>query len=574
MRKMVNEYTGFHLPHNAIIPEEVKFIISLINENNEYYLYDDLKAMMFEEEIKQHKFEIFHPGMYSRFQNTPELKAIYQSVLDGISTYDNVKGKDYSQNKNLNGVWNEQARDYFEFIAFTGLMPSYYKGLCSTENEKRYYVSDTLKKFKSGKITYQDILFSMKFRNASKNYDNIEQYNVRNRPFVTIVKIMDILKKKGIQKIDGHSLSYMVRTLNDEDDLLKPDVFANIKSYDFSNTSNAFKREIGRGTTFLKRHISEGLNIPLCEGRQVVYDLSNFDITNYKFKTKAVFIGDVYGSMEVTPLFLKYLNNPNIITDDSIKNEMISLDLIDSNNNRLVDFNIDTDLLDRNLVKQYLNMIPMQENIYSKRIESTELFRVGKEISESGNGTKYEQFLFDVLKNKFGESKVTYLGANTVGQRLSDIMCDIMIQNDDIKYKLKIIIEAKSGSAIVGFDERKEKDNIMNTLSDRRYSQDYDGIWYMVVDSNKIPSVDKHGGFRENNNQVSFKQKLLRIQSLVMPATTKLTMVTAFSYTEFMKFIDSININSNMDYITKIQAPDFWTWSNKFVGTSYVTIRA
>ena len=30
--------------------------------------------------------------------------------------------------KNLNGCWNEQARDYFEFFAFTGLMPSYYKG--------------------------------------------------------------------------------------------------------------------------------------------------------------------------------------------------------------------------------------------------------------------------------------------------------------------------------------------------------------------------------------------------------------------------------------------------------------
>ena len=570
---MTNENTGFHLPHNAIIPDEVKFIISLIDTNKEYYLYDELKAMMFEEEIKQHKFEIFHSGMYNNFQNDSTLKNCYLGILDGSLTYKDIKRKKYSQNKDLNGVWNEQARDYFEFMAFTGLMPSYYKGLCSSENEKRYYVSETLKKYKNKVLSYQDILFNMKFRNASKNYESIEQYNVKNRPFVSIIKIIDILKKKGIKKIDGHSLSYMVRTLNNEEDLKKPEYIDRIKKYDFSNKSDAFRKEIGRGTTFLKRHISEGLNIPLCEGKQVIYDISNFDISNYNFKERAVFIGEVYGNMEVTPLFLKYLSNPQEIDDENIKKEMIELELI-KDNHSLVDFNIDTDLMDRNLVMQYLNMIPMQDNIYSERIESTELFRIGKDISESGNGTKYEQFLFNVLKDKFGESKVTYLGANTVGQRLSDIMCDIMIQNDDVKYKLKIIIEAKSGSAITAFDERKEKDNIMNTLADRRYSQEYDGVWYMVVDSNKIPSVDKHGGFRQNNNQVSFKQKLLRIQSLVMPATTKLTMVTAFSYVEFMKFIDSINYNPNMDYITKIQAPDFWTWSNKFVGTSYVTIRS
>ena len=58
-----------------------------------------------------------------------------------------------------------------------------------------------------------------------------------------------------------------------------------------------------------------------------------------------------------------------------------------------------------------------------------------------------------------------------------------------------------------------------------------------------------------------------------MPATAKLTMVTAFSYSEFMKFIDSINYNKDMNFLTRIQAPDFWTWSNKFVETSYVTIR-
>ena len=72
--------TGFHLPHNAILPEEVKFIIGLIDPNREYYLYDDLKAMMFEEEIRQGVFEKFHPGMYRNFMTDEDALRIFKEV--------------------------------------------------------------------------------------------------------------------------------------------------------------------------------------------------------------------------------------------------------------------------------------------------------------------------------------------------------------------------------------------------------------------------------------------------------------------------------------------------------------
>lgn len=564
--------TGFHLPHNAILPEEVKFILNLVDINKDYYLYEELKAMMFEEEIKQGVFEKFHPGMYKNFMNDNRLKSYYDKILSGELGYDDIKRIPYSPKKNLNGCWNEQSRDYFEFIAFTGLLPSYYKGR-ATENEKRYYIGNTMKQYKAGILNYQDILFKMKFRNASKNYENIEQYNVRNRPFVVAIKVLDILKSKGYKSIDGDSLSFIIRNVRNEDDLDREDVRAEIKPINFVNWKKKDKKEIGRGTTFLKRHLSEELKIDLISERPITFGLETFNINNYRFKNKAVFIGDVYNDLEVTPLFIKYLANPRSIQDDYIKEEMLGMGLINQETS-LYDFNIDTDLLDRNLVIQAMSTEEITEAIYSNRIEATELYRVGKEISESGNGTQYEEFLYGFLRDKFGEDKVKYLGANTIGQRLSDILFDIEVQNEDIRSKIRIIIEAKSGGAITSFDERKEKDDIMNTLSDTRFSQDYDGIWYMVVDSNRIPSTERHGGFRENNNQVSFKQKLLRIQSTVMPATAKLTMVTAFSYAEFMKFIDSIKFNREMNFLTKIQAPDFWTWSNKFVETSYVTIRA
>lgn len=570
--------TGFHLPHNAILPNEVEFILSLIDIKKDYYLYDDLKQMMFEQEIIQGKFQIFHPGMYKRFMRDKSLKEMYYQILKREKSYSDVKTMKYTTNKTLNGCWNEQARDYFEFIAFTGLMPSYYKGK-AIENEKRYYIGETLKQYKKRLISYKDVLFKMKFRNASKNYENIEQYNVRNRPFVVAIKLMQILKSNGYNQIDGLSLSYLIRNTMNEDDLDNEEIKNNIKPLNFSDLDDNAKKELGRGSTFLKKHLSDGLGIKLLKGRKTIFDLNNFDISNYKFKNKSVFIGDIYGDLEVTPLFLKYLSNPNLIKDKDLKKEFCNLGLI-QNNVSNYDFNIDTDLSDRNLVLQYLHD-NITNVIYSNRIETTNLYKEGKQISESGVGPKYEEFLFNILNNKFGgkdefgKEKVTYLGANNSGERLSDIIWDVKIRDDDGNMrKIRIIIEAKSGYAITSFDERKEKDDIMNTLADRRFATNYDGVWYMVIDSNKIPKTDVHGGFRRNNTQVSFKQKLLRIQSAVMPATQKLTMVTAFSYEEFMKFFDSINYNSNTEYLTKIQAPDFWTWSTKFMETSYVTIRA
>lgn len=563
---------SFHLPHNAILPDEVKFIIDNLNEENEFYLYDDLKSLMFEEEIKQDMFQVFHKGMYKNFMESENLKRIYDEIKKGNISYNDIKRVPYSPAKDLNGCWNEQARDYFEFFAFTGLLPSYYKGR-AIENEKRYYISDTFKKYKSGIISYQDILFNMKFRNASKDYTSIEQYNVRNRPFVVAIKILNIFKNKGFDSIDLKTVSYLIKRVKDErflDDSNYTDRY--IVKIDFSQLDDAESKEAGRAATFMKRHLRDGLNVPFLENDREI-DLTLFDSSIYNFKNRAVYIGDIYEDLEVTPLFLKCLNSPSEIEDEDLKNEMIEIGLIDENTS-LYDFNIDTDLMDRNLVVQYLENQFKVDEIYSTSIETTDVYKEGKIISESGNGTQYEEFLYSILSEKFGTDCVTYLGANTLAQRLSDILLDVVVQNDDIKSRVRIIIEAKSGGAIRAFDDRKERDDVINTLTDPRYYKDYDGVWYMVVDSNQIPTEDKHGGFRNNTNQVSFKQKLLRIQSAVMPATQKLTMVTAFSYDEFMKFFDSIKYNKDTGIITKFQAKDFWTWSNKFIETSYVTIRA
>lgn len=565
----------FHLPHNAVKPEEVEFIISLIDENKEYYLYDELKAMMFEEEVKQGCFEIFHKGMYKKFMNSSEFNALYEKVKECELSYKDLKKIPFSPQKDFNRNWNEIVRDYFEFIAFTGLMPSYYKGQ-SRESDKRYYIGNTLKQFKRGEITYQDILFKMKHRNASKDFSSFtKQYDIRNRPFVVALKVLDMFKQKGFKSIDGKSIIYYVIDTKNEDDLNKRDVKP-INKNDFSKSDY---KEIGRYTTFMRQHLTRKLNVKDLASspkRPCVFDLTTFDINSYNFKDKAVFIGDVFEgktkNIELTPYILKCISNPSAIVDKELKEDLKELGLIDDTK-PLCDFNPDTDLMSRELVELFFNEpVSIPENQVSERVEVTTEYREGKEISSSSDGSAYEKFLYHMLKNKFGEKSVKWYGSHTTAQRLSDIVCDVTVKDiDGTDNSIKIIVEAKAGAAISAFDERKEIDDIANTLGQENTDK-CNGIWYIVVDSDKIPLVNQHGGFRRGANQKSFKDKLIFIHQSILSQMWKPTLVTAFSYDEFMKFLYKINYEKG--FVTRMRTPNFWMWSKNFIQDSYVSVIA
>lgn len=564
----------FHLPHNAVIPEEVEFIINLVDESEEFYLYDDLKAMIFEEEIRQGCFEFFHKGMYKKFMKIPILQELYEKVKENKLSYVGMKKIQFTGKKEFNKIWNEIVRDYLEFFAFMGTMPSYYKGK-GKDTEKKHYISDTLIRFKNKQLSYQEMLFQMKHRNASKDFSSFkQQYDVRNRPFIVALKVLDLFKQKGYKSIDGHTVSYYVTTTLNEDDLCKRDIKP-INKKDFS--ANDFK-EIGRGTTFLRQHLTRKLNVvDLASSPRAScnFDLTTFDINNYNFKDKAVFIGDIFETptknIELTPYILKCISNPSKIKDNELKEDLKALGLIDDAK-ALCDFNPDTDLMSRELVELFMNDSEMPTQKTEERVELTLEYKEGKIISSGSDGTAYEKFLYKVLKNKFGEKNVTWFGSHTSGQRLSDITCDVMIKGlDGVDNKLKIIVESKAGYSIKGFDERKEIDNIANTLA-QELDNSHGGIWYIVVDSDQIPSINDHGGFRRGPNQKSFKDKLVCIHGAILSQVWKPTLVTAFSYEEFMKFLHGINYDRG--FVTRMQTPNFWVWSSNFIQDSYVSVIA
>lgn len=555
---------GFHLPHNAVLPEEVEFIIDCVNIENDYYLYDDLKAIIFEKQVQENVFKKFHKQPYRNIQNNKTLKEVYDKIKSGEKKYADIKNLAYTDRKNVNQIWNEFVRDYVEFLAFTGLMPSYYKGK-SNESEKKHYIGFTLKSYKKGEITFEDILFNMKYRNASKNEEHYDAYNVRNRPFVVALKIMDMYKKKGYKEIDGRILAKIVKQTVDEDDILIDGIHPlNTSVYD-----EATLKEYGRGRTFLGRYFTEIFKIETTSSTPVRYNLESFNIGNYNFKEKAIYIGEQYGKLEITPNIIKMIRKPELIDDPELKEYMEEKGLI-KNNEANVQFNIDTDLAERKLAIEASNDDIDLDEVYDLALNVSDVtYNEGKVISESGKGTLYEEFLNKILKNKFGENKVTYYGANTMAKRLSDITIDLDIFDGIDNRKIKVVVEAKSGSAIAALDERKEREDIINTLCESRTK--YDGIWVMFVDSNSIPRSG-HGGFRESGNlALSFEQKLLNIQFNIQMQTCKTTLVTAFSYEKFMEFLNNIE---NSETISKMQAKHFWTWSKKFVNMSFVSVHA
>lgn len=558
---------GFHLPHNAILPKEVEFMLNSLDVNKEYYVYDDIKSLFFEKLVIEDRFKEFHPQVYKNIVNNNELALIYSNIEKGNAKYIDIKNIKYSDKKNFNQIWNETVRDYVEFFAFTGLLPSYYKGY-SLENEKRHYVGELLKRYINKEITYSEILYKMKYKNASKDKNKIEEYDVRNRPFVLALKLLNAFKLKGYSEIDSKTIMFYIKNTKNEDTINFDELYP-INKNDFND--NDF-RELGRASTFMKQHMQYAFNLEIKDSRETIFILDNFDINNYNFKNRAIFMDDIYGVIEITPYLLKSLNDINNINDYDFKDDLVKYNLIDNDNKLLVDFNIDTDLANRTLVKQYLDAESMKFTP-SKNIKSKEYYIKGKEISENSDGTKYENFIYEQLKCKFGNC-VYQLGAAFIGQRLSDLAFDINVYNEDVINRLRIVVEAKAGNAIKAFDERKEKNNLLNTLTLNNLDRNYDGVWYIVVNGNSIPNSSKHGGYRNSTTQLSFLDKLLQIQFKTNMESQKPTLVTAFSYDKFMDFLNDINLPDNYEYISKVNAPDFWVWSKKFVKESFVTIHA
>ncbi len=607
----------YHLPHNSVRIDEFNHMLNSIDLNKEYYYYDELRLHFLKSQIKDGTLAVFHPAYHKNLSNHNSLyiRNLYQKAVDNPND-ENLKkllACQYTDKKTFKQVFNETIRDYTEFFAFLGLLTTYYKG--RTGGEKKHYVTQRLKDYRNSLLTLEDLLLDFRYRNSSKDYESLSMYSITVRPFCVALKALKHYFDLGIRKVDNQVLSAIVTYAHNEniDSLLAafPDPTKHIDFYKDKFPQDGFdkiKKELTRATILLRPYLAY-MGYVTVENRY--YTRGTKVITNALFSDRAAYCNCDIGNVALTPVIGKIiykmyslakknilsiktenLFDNNIAADDKsfLLSEFKQLGCITSYDNDNVglaplkqQFSINPyteffEIDDCNYVDGRFNMTFSSDEMIVRRrneIIESELDTL-KPIALGSNGQLYEESLYKLIKTHFAVFNTTWYGANSTGKRLSDIVIRTKIRDDHGVKNILIIVECKAGNAIRAFDERKEKDDIQNTLQkEKELGTSIDGVWYWVVDSDALPSVDEHGGYRSNAESRSFVEKLNAIQFDVSEYMRVPTIVTAFSFEAIRTYISYLNdkIGGLGDTaISKVDIPHFWRWSKKFMNLQYVMV--
>lgn len=609
----------YHLPHNAIRIDEFEFMLKCIDSTKPFYSYPDLRTLFFVEEVKNDVFSTFHPTPHNKLVNhsSAKIRTLYSKAVSGdTDAMERLLEPDimYTNKKTWKQVWNEFVRDYTEFFAFIGVLPSYYKGIKGGEN--RHIVSPLLKRFQKDEVSLEELILNFKFRNASKDYKNLDMYHIEVRPFVLALKALKFYERKGFKVVNPHIISaIVVYSQNEGKSLLNslaafPDPCKSIRDCkaSFAKFTDAVKKEIGRVTLFLKPYLLEiGVVKKYSWGRSSYFEICN-SIYDVKYPENCVFCNGEVGKYKLTPMIGKIISscyaNPDqtLRVDDIFDENFNDIDIIsvleEFKQLGIVSSYSKSEVKVSSLEKQfsinpYSDFMTISEAEYvdscasmllhdKQQIVIQENLALKSDLAElhsaalGSDGTLYESKLYDFLKKHLAVlNNLTWYGQATTGQRLSDIAATVKVFSNGETRNILLIMECKAGNAIAAFNERKEREDIINTM--RKFEDvDFDGIWYWVVDSNSLPDVSVHGGYRSNALQKSLPEKLNVLQFEMSEQARRPAIVTAFSIdalTVYLNYLVSAThgLGAN-DKITELCVPHFWKWSKKFLNTQYVTI--
>lgn len=606
----------YHLPHNSIRVDEFKHMLSSIDITKEYYIYEDLRLLLFQTQIIDDKFKEFHTKIHTNFLNhkNENVRKLYQTVIS-YPTTENINllfEIQYSDKKNFRQIFNETIRDYTEFFAFLGLLPTYYK--FKSSGEKRHYVSQLLKDYINGLVSLEEILLNFKYRNSSKDYRSIEMYELELRPFVVALRSVKHYFDLGFEKVNSRIIAAIVLYAKDENldkfynAFPSPNVEISEYRYLFDDDYKKIVRELSRANLFLKPYLE---HLGYVQHDAGFYLKGKKSINSVLYPSKAVYCNMTIGSMDLTPVIGKvfynlynfskqnknYINKNNLfdknITDedsDYILNELLNLKCIERYDGDIIklstfenQFAINPytdffDIDDANYVRSIKEVTITDEQFvleFKNNIINSSLNDL-KPIALGSNGEKYEEMLYHLLSTEFNYFDIEWLGSSAIGKRLSDMVMKVKIF-DGYKYKeIAIVIECKAGKAIRAFDERKEIDDVLNTL--QREKSDIDGVWYWVVNGDSLPQIDEHGGYRSNLLSKNFMQKLHDIHFSVSEYMRVPTIVTAFSFDAFANYLKYLHPlletlkSKNISEINNRDIPHFWVWSKKFMSLQYVMV--
>ena len=604
----------YHLPHNSIRIDEFDFMLNSIDCKKEFYTYEELRLHFLKKEIQENVFHQFHPGPHKNLlkHKNEQIRELYkQARLCNEKCCELLSPQlRYTSAKSFKQVWNEFVRDYTEFFAFIGLLPCYYKG--GKGGKKCHYVSDLVKQYKDKKITVEQLLFMFKYRNASKDEKSLEMYHIEVRPFVLALKALQLYKANGKNYVNPQILSAIVSYSHDEfEDFSNvfasfPDPSLKLKECKdaFASFKTTTEKEIGRVTLLIKPYLK---SIGLVSVERIAgcdYYKIEDKVIGYKYENNCAFCDGEIGKYKLTPLIGKVLkvceiNAGKALTkkdifdsnfSDADVNEVLKelkqLGVVNDFDERMVNIaslenqfqvNPYTDfrsIEEGNYVngRVELNLVDSQQDsiIQLQKLDLDDL----RAAALSSDGSAYEEILSETLKEKITAfSNTIWYGSAQTGKRLSDIACPVSVFTKGERKTILIVVECKASGAIKAFDERKEREDIINTL---KKFEKYDGVWYWVTDSNSLPECNVHGGYRNNGETKSFLEKLNELQFEISEETHRPAIVTAFSIDALTSYLNYLYQSTSTlevgDCITETQVPHFWRWSKKFMNVQYVTI--
>ncbi|MBR1688007.1 MAG: hypothetical protein IJ710_05660 [Prevotella sp.] len=319
----------YHLPHNAIRIDEFDFLLGCINTERPYYTYAELRSLFLFEQIRQRKLESFHERYHQNLttHSDPEVSALYARIVQ--MSADQLQPEDtdalldvqYTQAKTFKQVWNETIRDYTEFFAFLGLLPSYYKGRRGDDG-KRHYVSGLLCRYRNGEASMHDILMGFKYRNACKNEANFDMYSIEVRPFYIALRALQHYNAAGYHIVDPHIISAVVTFSQDENASLQKLLcdFDNptlpLEDYQnlglFPQDQHEFQKwveEARRASSLLKPYLEALQAVSVRRaGRSYKYVIQPEHFHLDKTPERSVFCDGTVGHYRLTPMLGKVIN--------------------------------------------------------------------------------------------------------------------------------------------------------------------------------------------------------------------------------------------------------------------------
>ncbi len=606
----------YHLPHNSIRLDEFHHMLRSIDLKKDYYTYEELRLLLLQTQIKDDKFKIFHSTIHKNLlsHQNEDVRKLYLTAVNIPSRQNllNLLECQYTLKKTFKQIFNETVRDYTEFFAFLGLLPSYYKSKVGGEN--KHYVSQLLKDFIGNKIELEEILLNFKYRNASKNYKSMTMYQLELRPFVIALKAIEKYFEKGFEKVNNKIISAItIYSKNEKIDWFlenfdNPEKHIREYKYLFDNDFDKIDKELGRATLFLKPYLLEMGYVSYENGNYIKGHRSFSDLI---YPEKVVFCNSVINNIDLTPVLgkifyklyeyskeEKYVLSKNNVFDSNISSkdadfiisELVKLGCIISYNKteitishfkKQISINPYTDFFDIDDANYVRNIkeFKLTDEQFKIEVKDDKIDRILSElkpIALGSDGEKYEEELYNILKDNFEFFNIKWFGSNAIGKRVSDMLIKVKIF-DGYKYKdIGIIIECKAGRSVRSFDERKEIDDVLNTL--KMQKEPIDGVWYWVVNGEALPAIDEHGGYRGNDLSKSFMEKLHDVHFSVSEYMRVPTIVTAFSFdaiSNYLRYlyplIGKMKYN-NLDSINSRDIPHFWVWSKKFMNMQYVMV--